>query len=65
MTSLQYRLQNLLLNIDREFRNPVAKAFAQSDGSFVSFAEELSSMSWDYPDLPVQDILDKVAYDLA
>jgi len=65
MNSLQYRLQNLLLEIDREFRNPVARAFAQSDGSFASFAQELSAAAWDYPELPVQDILDKVAYDLA
>ena len=65
MTSLQYRLQTLLLEINREFRNPVARAYAQSDGSFASFAAELSATAWDYPDLPVQDILDKVAYDLA
>jgi hypothetical protein len=65
MTSLQYRIQNVLLEIDREFRSPVAKAFKQSDGSYLSFQEELSSMAWDYPSLPVQSILDKIAYDLA
>lgn len=65
MNALQYRIQNVLLDIDREFRNPVARAFKQSDGSYLSFQEELSSMAWDYPELPVQYILDKIAYDLA
>ena len=65
MNALQYRIQNVLPDIEREFRNPVAKAFKQSDGSYLSFQEELSSMAWDYPELPVQYILDKIAYDLA
>lgn len=65
MNALQYRIQELLLTLEREFRMPVAKAFKSSDGSFASFASELSAMVWDHPELPVQDILDKISYDLA
>lgn len=65
MNSLKFRLHELMPNIEREFRIPVSIAFKQSDGTFTSFQQELSAQSWDYPDLPVQDILDKLAYDLA
>lgn len=65
MNTLKFQLHQFINTLDMEHRIPVAKAFKQSDGSFVSFAEELSSMAWDYPDLPIQSILDKVSYDLA
>jgi hypothetical protein len=52
-------------HIEREFRVPVSVAFKQSDGTFLSFQQELSAQVWDHPDLPVQEILDKLAYDLA
>jgi hypothetical protein len=64
MNVLKFRLHELMNSLDREHRVPVSVAFKQSDGSFASFAQELSSMSWDFPDLPVQDILDKISYDL-
>ena len=65
MNVLQFRLHELINNLDMEHRVPVSNAFKQSDGSWASFAAELSAMTWDFPELPVQDILDKVAYDLA
>jgi len=65
MNALKFRLHELMPTIEREFRIPVSVAFKQSDGTFLSFQQELSAQSWDYPDLPVQEILDKLAYDLA
>ena len=65
MNALKFQLHEFVNTLEMEHRVPVAKAFKQSDGSFASFAEELSATSWDYPDLPVQDILDKISYDLA
>lgn len=65
MNVLKFRLHELINNLDMEYRVPVSVAFKQSDGTFLSFAEELSAMTWDYPDLPVQNILDRVGYDLA
>ena len=65
MNALQFRLHELMNSIDCEHRVPISVAFKQSDGSFSSFAAELSAVSWDYPELPVQHILDKISYDLA
>ena len=65
MNVLQYRLHELINTLDMEHRVPVAKAYKQCDGSWASFAQELSAQSWEHPELPVQDILDKVSYDLA
>ena len=46
--------------LPREFRSPVVEALNNSDGTLDSFQAELSSQTWDHPDLPVQDILDKL-----
>ena len=65
MNVLQFRLHELMPKLDREFRVPVSVAFKMSDGSFSSFAAELTAQTWDYPSLPVQQILDTISYDLA
>lgn len=65
MNSLKFQLHNVMSSIDREFRIPVSVAFKQSDGTFDSFAKELSAQTWDHPTLPVQEILDKISYNLA
>jgi len=46
-------------SLEPEFRIPVVKALQASDGSFLSFQQELSAQTWDFPELPVQDILDR------
>ena len=46
--------------LPREFRSPVVEALNNSDGTLSSFQAELASQTWDHPDLPVQDILDKL-----
>ena len=46
--------------LPREYRKAVHNALSNSDGTFTSFQAELSAQSWDYPDLPVQDILDNL-----
>lgn len=65
MNSLKFQLHEIMSSIDREFRIPVSVAFKQSDGTFDSFAQELSAQTWDHPAIPVQEILDKISYNLA
>lgn len=65
MSVIEFRVRELLTQLDREFRYPVVSAFESCDGTFMSFQEELTSKVWDYPELPVQEILDSLAYDVA
>ncbi len=65
MRVIDARISKIIGSIDREFRVPVMEAVKNCDGSLLSFQEELSSQVWDYRDLPVQEILDRVAYDVA
>lgn len=65
MRVIDARISKIIGSIDREFRIPVMEAVQNCDGSYLSFQEELSSQVWDYRDLPVQEILDRVAYDVA
>lgn len=64
MTALDVRINMIINNLDPEFRIPVINAVRSSDGTLLSFQEELAAQVWDMPELPVQDILDKVAYDV-
>ena len=43
--------------LPREFRVPVAQAISLSDGSWPSLESEIRSLTWVYPDLPVDQIL--------
>lgn len=52
----------LINSLEPEYRIPVQQAFKASDGTVLSFQQELSAMSWDYPRLPVQDIVDRMLY---
>ena len=65
MTALDVRINLIINKLEPEFRMPVVNALRASDGSFLSFQEELVSQTWEVPELPVQDILDRVAFDVA
>jgi hypothetical protein len=65
MNALDIRINQMINSLEPEFRIPVVNALRSSDGSLLSFQQELSAQVWDTPDLPVQDILDRVAFDVA
>jgi len=65
MTALDIRINRMINSLEPEFRIPVVNALRTSDGTFLSFQQELAAQVWDTPELPVQDILDKVAFDVA
>lgn len=64
MTALDIRINKMINDLEPEYRMPVVNALRNSDGTLLSFQQELSAQVWDTPDLPVQDILDKVAFDV-
>lgn len=65
MNALDVRICKVINGLDLEFRVPVLNAVRASDGTMLSFQQELSAQAWDMPELPVQDILDLVAFDVA
>jgi hypothetical protein len=65
MTALDGRVSAVINTIDPEYRMTVIAALKASDGTVLSFQQELAAQVWDNPDLPVQDILDKIAFDVA
>lgn len=65
MNALDIRINRMINDLEPEFRIPVVNALRTSDGTFLSFQQELAAQVWDTPELPVQDILDKVAFDVA
>jgi hypothetical protein len=65
MNALDIRINRMINSLEPEFRIPVVNALRASDGTLLSFQQELSAQTWDTPDLPVQDILDLVAFDVA
>jgi hypothetical protein len=64
MNALDIRVKMVVNNIEPEFRVPVVNALQASDGTLLSFQQELSAQVWDMPELPVQDIMDRVAFDV-
>lgn len=65
MTVLNNRIHTVINELEPEFRVPVYTAARNSDGTVLSFQQELSAQTWDYPELPIQEIMDKVCYDVA
>lgn len=65
MNALDIRINRMINSLEPEFRIPVVNALRASDGTLLSFQQELSAQVWDTPELPVQDILDLVAFDVA
>lgn len=64
MRVIDERVKVVINQIDREFRVPVMEAARLSDGTLLSFQQELSGQAWDYPSIPVEDILNRVSYDV-
>jgi len=64
MNALDIRINIMLNSLDPEFRIPVVNALRASDGTLLSFQQELSAQVWDTPELPVQDIMDRIAFDV-
>ena len=64
MNALDIRINIMLNSLDPEFRIPVVNALRASDGTLLSFHQELSAQVWDTPELPVQDIMDRIAFDV-
>lgn len=63
MTALDIRVKLVVNQLDPEFRVPVVSALQSSDGTLLSFQQELVAQRWDMPELPTDEILDLVAYD--
>jgi hypothetical protein len=62
--SLDGRVAVMINSIDPEFRISIINALKASDGTVLSFQEELNAQVWDMPELPVQDIMEKIAFDV-
>lgn len=60
MADLKVRVGNVVKTLPAEFRVPVITAVNVCDGSAESFRSEVEAQAYDYPDLPVQLILERV-----
>lgn len=56
-------LAQIVSQLEPEYRVPVADALRASNGSPSGFEQELQSQVWDFPDLPVQRILQQIMVD--
>jgi hypothetical protein len=65
MNSLPIKIGNVINSIDPEFRIPIMNALSCSDGTYLSFHSELISQQWDYPELPIEKIIDDICWDVA
>jgi hypothetical protein len=64
MKALDGRIASTINSIDPEHRMSVITALNASDGTVLSFQQELAAQIWDNPSLPVQEILDKIIFDV-
>ena len=64
MRTIDFRIGRVLDSLDREFRPAVLDAVKHCDGTLLSFQEELSAQTWDHPTLPVDDIINRISYDI-
>lgn len=53
-------LTQIINDLPCEYRAPVAQAVSFSDGSRDSIRSEIQSLVWEHPDLPVDDILERL-----
>ena len=65
MNAMSVRVGTVINDLEPEFRIPVMLALRNSDGTVISFQQELAAQAWDNPDLPVQQIFDAVCWDVA
>jgi hypothetical protein len=56
-------LSQIVSQLEPEYRVPVADALRMSDGTPVSFEQELQAQTWEHPGLPVEQILQQVMVD--
>jgi hypothetical protein len=54
-------MQKLINSLEPEHRIPVHAAARASDGTVDDFQRELVSQVWEFPDLDVQGIMDKLS----
>lgn len=64
MNALDTRIAVVINDVEPEFRMSVLTALKASDGTLLSFQEELNAQIWENPELPVQAILEKIAFDV-
>jgi hypothetical protein len=60
MSTLLLKVNQLINSVEREYRTPLTTALRLSNGDCEMFAQELDSLSWDYPDLDFGRILDRL-----
>lgn len=65
MNSLTVRVNTLINNFPPEYRIPIVNALRASDGTYLSFQSELIGATWDFPDLPVEKIIEEICWDVA
>lgn len=61
MSDLKIRVSNVVKTLPMEFRVPVINAANVCDGTMAGFTSEMQAQTWDFPELPVQQILEQVA----
>jgi hypothetical protein len=65
MNEMSVRINSIINSLEPEYRIPVLSALSASDGTVISFQQELAAQAWDNPDLPIQQIFDAVCWDVA
>lgn len=65
MNSLSVRIKSVINNIPSEYRVSVLNALQSSDGTYLSFHSELMGQTWDNPELPVEEIMEEICWDVA
>jgi len=56
-------LSKVVSSLNLEHRRPVAEALDLCDGEAGLFRQELQSQTWEYPDLPVEEIVQQIVVD--
>lgn len=65
MTALDVRITTIINGLEPEHRMPVILAMNNSDGTVLGFQQELAALVWEFPDLPVQMLFDRICWDVA
>ncbi len=60
MSQFNQQLSQVINSLAPEFRVPVADALRASDGTLLSFEQELQAQVWEHPDLPLEQIMQQV-----
>ena len=60
-TDLAIVVRRIAETLPRELRPAAFIAYDFSDGTLLGFQQELAAQCFDYPELDVQDFLDKIA----